>query len=62
MGRLIGEHGAIVRRELREESGAATTARCPVDRGPAALDQGGATVYGRMLELFDGHAPTPTAA
>jgi DNA-3-methyladenine glycosylase II len=60
MARLIDEHGAVVRRDLRRER--------PHDAYGALLrsivgqqlsTKAARTIYGRMLELFDGHAPTP---
>jgi DNA-3-methyladenine glycosylase II len=60
MARLIEEHGAVVKRDLRRER--------PHDAYGALLrsivgqqlsTKAARTIYGRMLELFDGHAPTP---
>jgi DNA-3-methyladenine glycosylase II len=60
MERLIGEHGDVVRRDLRRER--------PQDAYGALLrsivgqqlsTKAARTIYGRMLELFGGHAPTP---
>ena len=60
MARLIDEHGAVVRRDLRRER--------PHDAYGALLrsivgqqlsTKAARTIYGRMLELFGGHAPTP---
>ncbi len=60
MARLIDEHGAVVRRDLKLER--------PHDPYGALLrsivgqqlsTKAARTIYGRMLELFDGHAPTP---
>jgi DNA-3-methyladenine glycosylase II len=60
MARLIEEHGALVREDLKHEG--------PHDAYGALLrsivgqqlsTKAARTIYGRMLELFDGHAPTP---
>jgi DNA-3-methyladenine glycosylase II len=60
MDRLIEEHGAIVRRELREEArGDAYGALLRSIVGQQLSTKAARTIYGRMLELFDGHAPTP---
>ena len=60
MDRLIDEHGAIVRRELKEErSGDAYGALLRSIVGQQLSTKAARTIYGRMLELFDGHAPTP---
>ena len=60
MERLIEEHGAIVRRELREEQrGDAYGALLRSIVGQQLSTKAARTIYGRMLELFDGHAPTP---
>jgi DNA-3-methyladenine glycosylase II len=60
MARLIEEHGDIVRRELKEErSGDAYGALLRSIVGQQLSTKAARTIYGRMLELFDGHAPTP---
>jgi DNA-3-methyladenine glycosylase II len=60
MARLIGEHGKIVKRELREErSGDAYGALLRSIVGQQLSTKAARTIYGRMLELFGGHAPTP---
>lgn len=60
MARLIDEHGALVRRELKEErSGDAYGALLRSIVGQQLSTKAAATIYGRMLELFGGHAPTP---
>jgi DNA-3-methyladenine glycosylase II len=60
MARLVDEHVTMVRRDLRRER--------PHDAYGALLrsivgqqlsTKAARTIYGRMLELFDGHAPTP---
>jgi DNA-3-methyladenine glycosylase II len=60
MARLIEEHGAIVKRELKEErSGDAYGALLRSIVGQQLSTKAARTIYGRMLELFGGHAPTP---
>jgi DNA-3-methyladenine glycosylase II len=60
MARLIDEHGALVRRELKEErTGDAYGALLRSIVGQQLSTKAAATIYGRMLELFGGHAPTP---
>ena len=60
MARLIEEHGALVRRELKEErSGDAYGALLRSIVGQQLSTKAARTIYGRMLELFDGHAPSP---
>ena len=60
MARLIEEHGAIVKRELKEERrGDAYGALLRSIVGQQLSTKAARTIYGRMLELFDGHAPTP---
>jgi DNA-3-methyladenine glycosylase II len=60
MDRLIEEHGSIVRRELKEERrGDAYGALLRSIVGQQLSTKAARTIYGRMLELFDGHAPTP---
>ena len=60
MARLIDEHGAVVRRDLkRERPGDAYGALLRSIVGQQLSTKAARTIYGRMLELFDGHAPTP---
>jgi DNA-3-methyladenine glycosylase II len=60
MARLIDEHGAIVRRDLkRERPGDAYGALVRSIVGQQLSTKAAATIYGRMLELFGGHTPTP---
>jgi len=60
MARLIEEHGSIVRRDLkRERPGDAYGALLRSIVGQQLSTKAARTIYGRMLELFDGHAPTP---
>jgi DNA-3-methyladenine glycosylase II len=60
MARLVDEHSAVVRRDLkRERPGDAygTLVRSIV--GQQLSTKAAATIYGRVLELFKGHTPTP---
>ncbi len=60
MARLIDEHGGLVRRELKEErTGDAYGALLRSIVGQQLSTKAAATIYGRMLDLFGGHAPTP---
>ena len=60
MARLIEEHGAIVKRELKEDRrGDAYGALLRSIVGQQLSTKAARTIYGRMLELFGGHAPTP---
>jgi DNA-3-methyladenine glycosylase II len=60
MARLIEEHGAIVRKDLkRERSGDSYGALLRSIVGQQLSTKAAATIYGRMLELFGGHAPSP---
>ena len=60
MARLIEEHGALVKRDLRRERpGDAYGALLRSIVGQQLSTKAAATIYGRMLELFDGHPPTP---
>jgi DNA-3-methyladenine glycosylase II len=60
MERLIEEHGAHVRRDLRSDRrGDAYGALLRSIVGQQLSTKAARTIYGRMLELFDGHAPTP---
>jgi DNA-3-methyladenine glycosylase II len=60
MARLIEEHGAVVKRDLRRERpGDAYGALLRSIVGQQLSTKAARTIYGRMLELFDGHAPTP---
>jgi DNA-3-methyladenine glycosylase II len=60
MARLIDEHGAVVKRDLRRERpGDAYGALLRSIVGQQLSTKAARTIYGRMLELFDGHAPTP---
>ena len=60
MERLIEEHGALVREDLRRERpGDAYGALLRSIVGQQLSTKAARTIYGRMLELFDGHAPAP---
>jgi DNA-3-methyladenine glycosylase II len=60
MERLIEEHGALVKRDLkRERPGDAYGALLRSIVGQQLSTKAASTIYGRMLELFGGHAPTP---
>ena len=60
MARLIDDHGALVREDLkRERPGDAYGALLRSIVGQQLSTKAARTIYGRMLELFDGHAPTP---
>jgi DNA-3-methyladenine glycosylase II len=61
MARLIDEHGTLVRRELKDEEprGDAYGALLRSIVGQQLSTKAAATIYGRMLELFGGHAPAP---
>ena len=60
MERLVEAHGALVRADLkRERPGDAYGALLRSIVGQQLSTKAARTIYGRMLELFDGHAPTP---
>lgn len=60
MERLIEDHGALVKRDLkRERPGDAYGALLRSIVGQQLSTKAASTIYGRMLELFGGHAPTP---
>jgi DNA-3-methyladenine glycosylase II len=60
MARLIDEHGATVRRELRDERpGDAYGALLRSIVGQQLSTKAARSIYGRLIEIFDGHAPTP---
>jgi DNA-3-methyladenine glycosylase II len=60
MRRLVEEHGALVRRDLRRERpGDAYGALLRSIVGQQLSTKAASTIYGRMTELFGGHAPTP---
>ena len=60
MERLVDEHGAIIRKDLKQERpGDAYGALLRSIVGQQLSTKAASTIYGRMLELFGGHAPTP---
>jgi DNA-3-methyladenine glycosylase II len=60
MGRLIDEHHALVKADLKNERpGDAYGALLRSIVGQQLSTKAASTIYGRMLELFGGHAPTP---
>jgi DNA-3-methyladenine glycosylase II len=60
MARLIDEHSEVVRRDLRRDRpGDAYGALLRSIVGQQLSTKAASTIYGRMTELFGGHAPTP---
>ena len=60
MARLIGEHHDLVKEDLkRERPGDAYGALLRSIVGQQLSTKAASTIYGRMLDLFGGHAPTP---
>ena len=60
MARLVDEHAVVVRRDLkRERPGDAYGALLRSIVGQQLSTKAARTIYGRMTDLFDGHAPTP---
>jgi DNA-3-methyladenine glycosylase II len=60
MARLVDEHGAAVRRDLRRDRrGDAYGALLRSIVGQQLSTRAASTIYGRMLDIFGGHAPTP---
>jgi DNA-3-methyladenine glycosylase II len=60
MARLIDEHGPVVRRDLkRERAGDAYGALLRSIVGQQLSTKAASTIYGRMIDIFGGHAPTP---
>ena len=60
MARLVEEHGAVVRRDLkRERPNDAYGALLRSIVGQQLSTKAAATIYGRMMDLFGGHPPTP---
>jgi DNA-3-methyladenine glycosylase II len=60
MARLVDEHAVVVRRDLkRERPGDAYGALQRSIVGQQLSTKAARTIYGRMTDLFDGHAPTP---
>ena len=60
MARLVDEHASVVRSDLRRERpGDAYGALLRSIVGQQLSTKAARTIYGRMTELFGGHAPTP---
>jgi DNA-3-methyladenine glycosylase II len=60
MARLIDEHARVVRRDLtRERPGDAYGALLRSIVGQQLSTKAASTIYGRMIDIFGGHAPTP---
>jgi DNA-3-methyladenine glycosylase II len=60
MARLIDAHGATVRGDLkRERPGDAYGALLRSIVGQQLSTKAASTIYGRMIDIFGGHAPTP---
>jgi DNA-3-methyladenine glycosylase II len=60
MARLVDEHAAVVQRDLkRERPGDAYGALLRSIVGQQLSTKAARTIYGRMTEVFGGHAPTP---
>jgi DNA-3-methyladenine glycosylase II len=60
MARLIDDHDGLVRADLkRDRPGDAYGALLRSIVGQQLSTKAASTIYGRMLELFGGHAPTP---
>jgi DNA-3-methyladenine glycosylase II len=60
MARLVEENGAVVRRELkRDRPGDAYGTLVRAIVGQQLSTRVAVTIYGRVLDLFGGHTPTP---
>jgi DNA-3-methyladenine glycosylase II len=60
MARLAEEHAAAVRRDLKNDRrGDAYGALLRSIVGQQLSTKAASTIYGRMIDIFDGHAPTP---
>jgi DNA-3-methyladenine glycosylase II len=60
MARLVDEHDALVRRDLkRERPGDAYGALLRSIVGQQLSTKAAASIYGRLIDIFGGHAPTP---
>jgi DNA-3-methyladenine glycosylase II len=60
MARLIHEHATLVRRDLRRErAGDAYGALLRSIVGQQLSTKAAASIYGRLIDIFGGHAPTP---
>jgi DNA-3-methyladenine glycosylase II len=60
MARLIEDHATVVRRDLRRERpGDAYGALLRSIVGQQLSTKAASTIYGRMIDIFGGHAPSP---
>jgi DNA-3-methyladenine glycosylase II len=60
IARLIDEHATLVRRDLkRERAGDAYGALLRSIVGQQLSTRAASTIYGRLIDIFGGHAPTP---
>jgi DNA-3-methyladenine glycosylase II len=60
MARLVDEHATLVRRDLkRERPGDAYGALLRSIVGQQLSTRAASTIYGRLIDIFGGHAPTP---
>jgi DNA-3-methyladenine glycosylase II len=60
MARLIDEHATLVRRDLKQErAGDAYGALLRSIVGQQLSTRAASTIYGRLIDIFGGHAPTP---
>ena len=60
MARLVDEHASAVRRDLkREPTGDAYGALLRSIVGQQLSTKAAASIYGRLIDIFGGHAPTP---
>jgi len=60
MARLVNEHATMVRRDLkREPTGDAYGALLRSIVGQQLSTKAAASIYGRLIDIFGGHAPTP---
>jgi DNA-3-methyladenine glycosylase II len=60
MARLVEEHATVVRRDLKgERPGDAYGALLRSIVGQQLSTKAASTIYGRMIDIFGGHAPTP---
>jgi DNA-3-methyladenine glycosylase II len=60
MARLVDEHATLVRRDLtRERPGDAYGALLRSIVGQQLSTRAANTIYGRLIDIFGGHAPTP---
>ncbi|HEX5980283.1 MAG TPA: DNA-3-methyladenine glycosylase [Thermoleophilaceae bacterium] len=60
MARLIDDHATLVRRDLKQEpTGDAYGALLRSIVGQQLSTKAAASIYGRLIDIFGGHAPTP---